>query len=64
MGTQLAIQVQLNEYYEALIENPSGVRSLADLIAFNDANPELEEPTNFTDQSEFVIFRFGTWEYD
>ncbi|KAK7062778.1 hypothetical protein VNI00_000267 [Paramarasmius palmivorus] len=54
MGTQLAIQVQLNEYYEALIENPSGVRSLADLIAFNDANPELEEPTNFTDQSELI----------
>ncbi|KAK7062776.1 hypothetical protein VNI00_000265 [Paramarasmius palmivorus] len=47
-------KVQLNKYYEALIENPSGVRSLADLIAFNDANPELEEPTNFTDQSGLI----------
>ncbi|THU98508.1 amidase signature enzyme [Dendrothele bispora CBS 962.96] len=47
-------KVQLNEWYESLIANPSGVRSLADLIAFNDANPELEEPTNFTDQSELI----------
>ncbi|KAK7449249.1 hypothetical protein VKT23_013394 [Stygiomarasmius scandens] len=47
-------KVQLNEWYESLLENPSGVRSLADLIAFNDANPELEEPTNFTDQSELI----------
>ncbi|THU80906.1 hypothetical protein K435DRAFT_972565, partial [Dendrothele bispora CBS 962.96] len=47
-------KVQLNEWYESLIANPSGVRSLADLIAFNDANPELEEPTNFTDRSELI----------
>ncbi|KAL0581674.1 hypothetical protein V5O48_000377 [Marasmius crinis-equi] len=47
-------KVELNAYYEALLENPSGVRSLADLIAFNDANPELEEPVNFTDQSELI----------
>jgi len=51
----IILQVQLNEWYESLLENPSGVRSLADLIAFNDANPELEEPTNFTDQSEYVF---------
>ncbi|KAF8871109.1 amidase signature enzyme [Mucidula mucida] len=43
-------KVELNRYYAALIDNPSGVRSLADLIAFNDANPELEEPVNFTSQ--------------
>ncbi|KAL5478256.1 hypothetical protein ACEPAI_2440 [Sanghuangporus weigelae] len=47
-------KVQLNAYFEALLANPSDVRSLADLIAFNDANPELEEPTNFTDQSELI----------
>ncbi|ESK92746.1 glutamyl-trna amidotransferase subunit a [Moniliophthora roreri MCA 2997] len=47
-------KVQLDAYYQALVENPSGVRSLADLIAFNDANPELEEPVNFTDQSELI----------
>ncbi|KAJ8517705.1 hypothetical protein ONZ45_g5131 [Pleurotus djamor] len=47
-------KVQLNEYYEGLIANPSGVRSLADLIAFDDAHPELEEPPQFTDQSDLI----------
>jgi amidase len=47
-------KIQLNAYYEALLKNPSGVRSLADLIAFNNANPNLEEPTNFTDQSILI----------
>jgi amidase len=41
----------LNAYYESLISNPSGVKSLADLIAFDNANPELEEPPNFESQS-------------
>lgn len=45
-------QIQLTAYYQALLENPSGVRSLADLIKFNDANPDLEEPSRFEDQSE------------
>ncbi|KAL5498069.1 hypothetical protein ACEPAH_3000 [Sanghuangporus vaninii] len=52
--TDVDFKVQLNAYFEALLANPSGVRSLADLIAFNDANPELEEPTNFTDQSQLI----------
>ncbi|KAJ7714153.1 amidase signature enzyme [Mycena metata] len=43
-------KVQLNAYFEALLKNPSGVRSLADLIKFDDDNPALEEPANFTDQ--------------
>ncbi|KAF9078324.1 amidase signature enzyme [Rhodocollybia butyracea] len=47
-------KIQLNAWFAALIENPSGVRNLAELIAFDNANPELEEPTNFTDQSEFI----------
>ncbi|KAJ7616304.1 amidase signature enzyme [Mycena polygramma] len=47
-------KVGLNEYLEALLENPTGVRSLADLIKFDDDNPTLEEPANFTDQSEFI----------
>ena len=49
------IQIQLDAYYEALVANPSGVRSLADLIAFDNANPALEEPTNFTSQSTCVM---------
>ncbi|KAF8996738.1 amidase signature enzyme [Cyathus striatus] len=44
--------------------NPSGVRSLADLIKFNDANPTLEEPTNFTDQSEPQCVFFQALAFD
>ena len=47
-----ALQIQLNAWYEGLLSNPSGVRSLAELIAFDDANPTLEEPTGYTSQSE------------
>ncbi|KZT28518.1 amidase signature enzyme [Neolentinus lepideus HHB14362 ss-1] len=43
-------KIQLNTWYQSLYTNPSGVRSLAQLIAFDDANPTLEEPTNYTDQ--------------
>ncbi|KAF5343741.1 hypothetical protein D9756_011530 [Leucocoprinus leucothites] len=47
-------KVQLNTWFESLLENPSGVRSLADLIKFNDDNPDLEEPPQFEDQSELI----------
>ncbi|KAJ8700654.1 hypothetical protein PTI98_003663 [Pleurotus ostreatus] len=47
-------KVQLNDWYEALKKNPSGVRSLADLIKFNDDHPELEEPPQLEDQSELI----------
>ncbi|KIK52738.1 hypothetical protein GYMLUDRAFT_179802 [Collybiopsis luxurians FD-317 M1] len=47
-------KIQLNAWFEALLENPSGVRSLADLIAFDNTNPALEEPANFTSQSDFL----------
>ena len=43
--------IQLNAYIASLKSNPSGVRTLADLIKFNDAHKLLEEPVNFTDQS-------------
>ena len=49
------LQVQLNAYFAGLLSNPSGVRTLADLIAFDDANPALEEPSRFEDQSEYVV---------
>ncbi|KAF8878104.1 amidase signature enzyme [Infundibulicybe gibba] len=48
------LKVQLNDWYRSLLENPSGVRSLADLIKFNDDNPTLEEPVGFEDQSQFI----------
>ncbi|TFK55207.1 amidase signature enzyme [Heliocybe sulcata] len=44
----------LNAWFESLLANPSGVRSMADLIAFNDAHPELEKPINYTDQSTLI----------
>jgi amidase len=44
-------KIELNAYFSTLKANPSGVRSLADLIRFNDANPTLEKPNNFTSQS-------------
>ncbi|KAH7881422.1 amidase signature enzyme [Lentinula edodes] len=47
-------KIQINAWLEGLISIPSGVRSLADLIAFDNANPSLEEPVNFTSQSEFI----------
>ncbi|KZT28516.1 amidase signature enzyme [Neolentinus lepideus HHB14362 ss-1] len=47
-------KVQLNAWFESLLSNPSGVRSMADLIAYNDAHPELEEPSNYTDQSTLI----------
>ncbi|KAJ7844914.1 amidase signature enzyme [Mycena olivaceomarginata] len=47
-------KVQLNQYLKALVENPSGVRSLADLIKFDDENPTLEKPAGFEDQSGFI----------
>ncbi|KAF8630745.1 hypothetical protein AX17_005340, partial [Amanita inopinata Kibby_2008] len=47
-------KVDLNKYFNSLISNPSGVRSLADLIKFNDDNPELEKTAGFDDQSIFI----------
>ncbi|KAG6847917.1 hypothetical protein H0H93_004893 [Arthromyces matolae] len=47
-------KVQLNNYFSSLISNPTGVRSLADLIQFNIEHPALERPPNFTDQSILI----------
>ncbi|KAF8878097.1 amidase signature domain-containing protein [Infundibulicybe gibba] len=47
-------KIQINDWYQSLLENPSGVRSLADLIKFNGDNPTLEEPAGFEDQSELI----------
>lgn len=51
MVTGFFHKIQLNAYFASLIENPSGVCTLADLIAFNNKYPALERPVNFTDQS-------------
>ncbi|KAJ6566552.1 amidase signature enzyme [Mycena capillaripes] len=48
-------KVQLNAYFKGLLENPSGVRSLKQLLKFNVEHPTLETPTNYTDQSIFEL---------
>lgn len=50
----LLLKVQLNQWFESLVDNPSGVRSLAGLIKFNDDNPNLEKPPQLEDQSVYV----------
>ncbi|KAJ7628830.1 amidase signature enzyme [Roridomyces roridus] len=52
--TRADMKYQLNEYFQALLENPSGVRSVADLIRFNDDHPELEKPEGFEDQTSLI----------
>ncbi|PFH51875.1 hypothetical protein AMATHDRAFT_190451 [Amanita thiersii Skay4041] len=47
-------KIQLNQYYKSLLSNPSGVRSLEEVIKFNDDHPELEEPAGFEDQSILI----------
>ncbi|KAF9546248.1 amidase signature enzyme [Agrocybe pediades] len=47
-------KVGINAYFQSLVENPSGVRSLADLIAFNDAHPDLEKPVGFEAQDILI----------
>lgn len=45
----------LNKYLGELVEVPTGVRSLADVIKFNLAHPDIELPAPYyTDQSQFV----------
>ncbi|KAF7320959.1 Amidase domain-containing protein [Mycena chlorophos] len=49
-----ASSIQLNAWFQSLLKNPSGVESLADLIEFDNANPTLEEPAGFEDQSQLI----------
>jgi amidase len=49
-----APKIELNAYFAGLVSNPSGVRNLADLIKFNDANKNLEEPEGYEDQSRLI----------
>ncbi|KAH7910545.1 amidase signature domain-containing protein [Hygrophoropsis aurantiaca] len=53
-------KIQLNAWYAGLISNPTGVMSLEELIMFDNANPSLEEPTNYTDQSELIASQATT----
>ena len=48
-------KVDLNKYLSGLVEVPTGVKTLADLIEFNKARANLDLPPPFyTDQSKYV----------
>jgi amidase len=49
--TDRHLQIEINAYYAGLVSNPSSVRDLAELIVFDDAHKDLEEPTGYEDQS-------------
>ncbi|KAH9942367.1 amidase signature enzyme [Epithele typhae] len=54
--TRTDFKVQVAQYMQELLEVPSDVRTLADLIQFNTDNADLELVAPFwTDQSEFVV---------
>ncbi|KAL7284768.1 hypothetical protein ACG7TL_002075 [Trametes sanguinea] len=53
--TQTDFKVQINQYISELLEVPTGVKDLADLIAFNIAHADEElVPPFWTDQSTFI----------
>ncbi|KAF9484242.1 amidase signature enzyme [Pholiota conissans] len=47
-------KIDLNAYLAVLKESPTGVRSLADIIKFNDENRNLEQPAGFEGQSRLL----------
>lgn len=53
-------KIDLTRYLEALDHVPSGVRSLSDLIEFNDAHPELEKPSPLHEDQSSLIHSNGT----
>jgi amidase len=48
-------QIELNEYLTALKSVPTGVRTLTDLINFNNEHKELELPEHYNQQDLFVV---------
>lgn len=48
-------KIDINKYISELVEVPTGVKALADLIEFNKAHADQELPAPFyTDQSQFI----------
>ncbi|CAE6471079.1 unnamed protein product [Rhizoctonia solani] len=52
---RVQFKVGLNAYIESLAHVPTNVSSITDVIAFNDAHKDLEEPEGHEDQSTLVI---------
>ncbi|KAF9525290.1 amidase signature enzyme [Crepidotus variabilis] len=51
---EVDFKIQMNKYLASLIDNPSGVQTLADLIQFNDRHPELEKPRGYEAQEVLI----------
>ncbi|CAE6496392.1 unnamed protein product, partial [Rhizoctonia solani] len=49
------LKIQLNTYIKDLACVPTNVSSLADILAFNDAYRDLEEPDGYEDQSSLIF---------
>ncbi|KAG8705122.1 hypothetical protein FRC09_003128, partial [Ceratobasidium sp. 395] len=47
-------KIELNEYLKSLKSIPTGVSTLAKLVAYNDAHKDLEEPKGYEDQSTLI----------
>ncbi|ELU41347.1 glutamyl-tRNA(Gln) amidotransferase subunit A [Rhizoctonia solani AG-1 IA] len=56
MASVLAVdfKIEINKYLNSLKSIPTGVTSLAKLIAFNDACKELEQPSGYEGQNIFL----------
>ncbi|CAE7128941.1 unnamed protein product, partial [Rhizoctonia solani] len=52
---RVQFKVGLNTYIKNLVHVPTNVSSMADVIAFNDAHKDLEEPDGYEDQSTLVV---------
>ncbi|KZP00704.1 amidase signature enzyme [Calocera viscosa TUFC12733] len=48
------MKIDLNRYLANLVEVPSGVRTLEELIKWNEDHAELELPENYTSQSSLI----------
>ncbi|KAG8744621.1 hypothetical protein FRC10_009846 [Ceratobasidium sp. 414] len=48
------MKIEIDAYFESLKFTPPGVSTLAQVIAFNDDNKDLEKPEGYEDQSGFV----------
>lgn len=54
-----SIQIELGDYLASLIESPSGVRTLQDVINFNNLNAAIERPAGFESQDMYEFSRFS-----
>ncbi|KZT56007.1 amidase signature enzyme [Calocera cornea HHB12733] len=54
------MKIDMNRYLANLVEVPTGVRTLKELIKWNDEHADLELPTNYTSQSSLIAAQATT----